>query len=114
MLRIKITTRTAVCFAGHVKNLIAKENNEVEEKAKEWEVDPSDVRCNGCKNNINSNCCVDCDLKQCAESKRGEFCFQCEGYPCKNLLDFRNDKYSHHSIVLKNLEFIRENDWNVG
>jgi len=29
-----------------------------------------------------------------------DYCFQCKDFPCDKLINFKNDKYEHHSIVL--------------
>ncbi len=96
-------------YCGACAVLVANESGEIEKKAKEWGEKPADLRCFGCKSNTNSVYCRECELKQCAESKKVEFCFKCDEFPCERLVVFKNDKNPHHSIVLKNLEHICKN-----
>ncbi len=92
------------CGACHV--LIANRKGIVEETARKWEMDPEDIHCHGCKTDVTSVYCRTCDIKECAENRSTEFCFQCEEYPCPRLVEFRNDECPHHSVVLKNLDII--------
>jgi hypothetical protein len=95
-------------FCGACENLLVSEKGEVEKAAKEWNVEPEDINCFGCKSEKNAICCIDCDFKKCCESKNIDFCFQCKNFPCLKLIEFKNDKYPHHSIVLKNLASLNE------
>ncbi len=95
-------------YCGACAVLIANREENLEEKAQEWNMDPADLRCAGCKSDETSIYCMDCDIRECAENKKVDFCFQCAEYPCERLIGFRNDKYAHHSIILKNLETIKE------
>ena len=81
---------------------------DVKKAAKEWDMKPEEIRCYGCKTNDVSSYSKDCDFKKCAEDKGVNFCFECENFPCQKLLDFENDECSHHTGVLKNLEFIKK------
>ena len=95
-------------YCGACAILLSNEKGEIENDAKSWNMNVEDVRCFGCKSKINAIYCRDCEFKTCCESKKINFCFQCNEYPCSKLLDFKNDKYSHHSVVLKNLESIHQ------
>jgi hypothetical protein len=94
-------------YCGACDVLVANEEGAVEVIAQAWNMAPGQLRCHGCKSQVNAVYCVDCDIKGCAESRQVEYCFQCDEYPCSRLLDFRNDAHPHHSIVLQNLDFIR-------
>ncbi|MBN2543635.1 DUF3795 domain-containing protein [bacterium] len=87
----------------------ANKMNIVEETAKKWKLKPENIRCHGCKSDMIAVFCTDCHLKLCAEKKKVEFCYECDEYPCENLLNFRNDEHPHHSVILNNLEYIKEN-----
>ena len=65
-----------------------------------------DCKCDGCKQ---INICGDCDIKDCAISKKIEHCGECQDFPCKILLDFANDRVPHHKNAMKNLNFIKNN-----
>jgi predicted RNA-binding Zn-ribbon protein involved in translation (DUF1610 family) len=95
-------------YCGACDVLQANEEGRIEELAKEWDIDPDDIVCHGCKTEISSVYCRTCDIKKCAEDKKVEFCFQCSEYPCPLLVEFRTDECSHHSVVLKNLGMIKE------
>jgi hypothetical protein len=48
-------------------------------------------------------------LKSAVWTKKKEFFFEYGSYPYLNLVEFKNDKYPHHSIVFKNLTSLKEN-----
>jgi len=98
-------------YCGACEVLIANKNGEVEKLAKAWNMKPKELRCHGCKTETTASFCATCDVKKCAENKV-EFCFQCNEYPCARLVEFKNDKYPHHSVVLKNLNSIRDKGIN--
>lgn len=95
-------------YCGACEILFMNELGNIEEKAKEWKMSINDVKCSGCKTTQNSIYCIDCDIKLCAESRNVEFCNECSSFPCSRILNFRNDKYPHHSVVFKNLKTIKE------
>lgn len=97
-------------YCGACDVLIANKNGNVEKLAKAWNMKPEKLRCHGCKTEIISSFCATCDIKKCAEkeNKKVDFCFQCAEYPCARLVEFKNDKYPHHSVVLKNLDIIHD------
>jgi len=95
-------------YCGACGVLIANERDKLEQLAKAWEVEPEKLECHGCKSETSSSFCVSCNIRSCAESKEIDFCFQCEQFPCTRLVEFKNDKYTHHSIILRNLAFIRD------
>jgi hypothetical protein len=100
-------------YCGACAILLANEKGEAEKRAKEWKMKPEELKCHGCKSETIATFCVTCDLKKCAEDKKVDFCFQCDEYPCARLLEFRKDKWPHHSAVLKNLDFISEKGWDM-
>ena len=94
-------------YCGACDTLIANREKRAHELAKNRGRSLEDVTCNGCKTNIISVYCRKCELRKCAKDKEVEFCSECPEYPCQKLMDFRHDKYSHHSVVIKNLDFIK-------
>ena len=94
-------------YCGACAVLIANENDEVQKKAKEWDVKPEEIKCFGCKSNVTAIYCKSCEMRQCAKKKQVEYCYECDDYPCSRFKEFRDDKYPHRSTVLKNLESIR-------
>ncbi|MDK2879301.1 MAG: hypothetical protein PWR06_2017 [Thermoanaerobacteraceae bacterium] len=95
-------------YCGACDTLIANMENKVNELAKNLGRTSEDVTCHGCKTTVNSVHCRKCELKRCAKDRKIEFCCECPEYPCQRLIDFRHDKYSHHSVVIKNLDFIKK------
>ena len=94
-------------YCGACGTLHAFREGTLEEQAKLVDEDPADLQCAGCKTNVTAVYCTGCYFRDCARDKGIEFCFECENYPCDRLVAFRNDKWPHHSSVLKNLETIR-------
>lgn len=99
-------------YCGSCEVFLANRKGLVDELAREWEMNPADLRCNGCKDELVATFCRSCKIKGCAEDKGIGFCFQCADYPCKILSDFKNDHRPHHSIVLYNLALIKDNGLN--
>lgn len=96
-------------YCGGCEVFLINKRGIVDEKAKEWDMKPEDLKCNGCKTATVSAFCRSCKIKKCAETKGIEFCYQCPDYPCMIIKDFKNDEHPHHSIVLHNLSSIKEN-----
>ncbi len=95
-------------YCGACDILLANKRNLLEETAKSWNMKPNDLMCHGCKTDTTSTYCKTCDIKKCADSRNIEFCFQCDEYPCSYLLEFKSDECPHHSVILKNLNFLRD------
>lgn len=95
-------------YCGACDVLLVNERGTVEEAAKKWDMNPEEILCHGCKSDVTAIYCKTCDMRECAEDKKVDFCFQCAEYPCDRLVAFKNDEYPHHSVVLKNLETIQE------
>ena len=88
--------------------LVANQNNTVAARAAEWGMEPENLVCHGCKSEHTAVFCVKCEMRTCAQEKGIEFCFECDSFPCTMLVNFNNDKAAHHSVVLHNLNRIRE------
>lgn len=95
-------------YCGGCAILLANREGTVEEIARAEGVQPEELRCHGCKTEVVATFCTDCYMKECAERRGIEFCIECDEYPCERLVAFKEDKYPHHSVVLKNLERMRE------
>lgn len=94
-------------YCGACETLRANMEDRIDELARQRERTVEDVTCFGCKTEINGSYCRRCVIKQCAKDKEIEFCSDCLEYPCQRLRDFCDDKYPHHSIVTKNLEYLK-------
>lgn len=99
----------SVCglFCGACDVLLANKANQLEEMAKLENMSVADLRCHGCKSVVNAVYCIDCDMRLCAIKKKIEYCFQCDDFPCARLQDFNNDRCPHHSVVLNNLNIMK-------
>lgn len=95
-------------YCGACAVLIANREGTLKESSQKWDTDPEDLKCHGCKTETNAVYCKTCDIKQCAENKQIDFCFQCAEYPCTRLVEFRNDEFPHHSVIFRNLEIIQK------
>jgi hypothetical protein len=93
-------------YCGACDVLQANKSGTIETLAQAWGEEPEQLRCRGCKSEINAVYCKECGIKLCAKNKEVEYCFQCDDYPCTRLVAFRNDDHAHHSIVLRNLDHI--------
>ena len=60
-------------YCGACLVLGANQKNEVEQVAKEWKMQPEEIKCFGCKTETNSIFCIDCEIKLCAQKKKVEF-----------------------------------------
>ncbi|MCK5115264.1 MAG: DUF3795 domain-containing protein [Candidatus Aegiribacteria sp.] len=80
----------------------------IREMANDWDRNPEDLRCDGCKTSVNASFCTDCQIRRCARKRGVEFCIECEIFPCEIITQFRNDDASHHSVIFRNLELIRK------
>jgi hypothetical protein len=95
-------------YCGACDVILANEGGYADKLAEEWHRESEELRCHGCKTEICAIFCLKCEIRQCAQQKNVEFCFQCGKYPCTRILAFRNDKNPHHSVILKNLKIIEK------
>jgi len=95
-------------YCGACEVLRANKTNRIEEAATAWGMKAEDLLCHGCKSEVNSIYCRDCEIKDCARTKGVEFCFECFDYPCQYLTDLQKDEDPHHAVILDNLDKIKE------
>ncbi len=95
-------------YCGACDTLQANREGRINELAKTWNRKPDELSCHGCKTTVNAVFCGNCAIRSCAINKKVEYCFQCHDYPCQRLVDFRQDRHPHHSIILHNLEMIQK------
>ncbi len=94
-------------YCGACEIFLARRKGLLGELAEKWGREKSEILCHGCKTEIVSIYCRSCSIKACVGEKKLQYCFQCRLFPCKKLLDFKNDQHPHHSIVFRNLELIK-------
>jgi len=95
-------------YCGACGTVLADKEGSYEELAKKWGMKPEDLVCHGCKSETVAVFCQKCTFRDCVVSKKIEYCFQCDDFPCKDLVNFRNDQAAHHSVVLHNLNRMKE------
>jgi hypothetical protein len=98
-------------YCGACAILVATERGEVEkllEKKEAAGYTVEQLTCRGCKTDVLARWCADCEMRRCARERGVAFCCDCDDYPCEHNKAFHADKYAHHSVVIKNLEAVRE------
>jgi predicted RNA-binding Zn-ribbon protein involved in translation (DUF1610 family) len=95
-------------YCGACPVLVANQKGTVDELAREFEANPAELVCAGCKSDTLAPFCADCRFIPCAREKGVEFCVGCDEYPCERLTEFRDDKWAHHSVITKNLDRLKE------
>ncbi|RPI76179.1 MAG: DUF3795 domain-containing protein [Desulfobacteraceae bacterium] len=87
--------------------MAANKNKTLESLAQKWNRPVAQLECSGCKSGRVSVFCRQCVIKNCAQTKAVEFCFECPEYPCPQIVAFNNDEDPHHSVVLKSLDNLK-------
>ncbi len=65
--------------------------------------------CKGCKGDRSAHWSPDCKiLTCCVDEKNYEFCYQCDDFPCKLLVEWANQNESY-SLALNRLKDMKEN-----
>lgn len=97
-------------YCGACAALLATERGKVEKLLEHEEpgYTVTDLTCHGCRTDVTACFCTDCEMRLCARERGVAFCADCDDYPCEHVRAFQADQYAHHSVVLKNLEAIRE------
>ena len=80
-----------------------KDNNEdlKAKLAKSLNIQPEDIKCEGCNSEIVFFFCKICNLKKCVQKKGLESCVECEEFPCRKIERFPAK------------EFIKKLKWDV-
>lgn len=77
----------------------------------DWEVKegiPRDeIFCKGCLSNLVNEWCSNCNFRKCVKEKGISYCFECEDFPCKKLIDFSKTR-PHRTLGLRNLKQLKE------
>ncbi|HUT98453.1 MAG TPA: DUF3795 domain-containing protein [bacterium] len=95
-------------YCGACPVVLANERGNVEQRAAEWGMKPEELACFGCRSQTTAVFCTDCGMRLCARNRGIRSCCECGEYPCEILKNFQADEHPHHSVILKNLETIRE------
>jgi hypothetical protein len=95
-------------YCGACPVLVANKKGAVDELAEKFGMDAADLVCAGCKSGTVAGFCLECLFIPCARAKGVESCSDCKEYPCERLTGFRDDVSPHHSVVIKNLDRLKE------
>lgn len=97
-------------FCGACPFYVKTKSGEIKDLAYKLLKPVDDIACFGCKskkrfNDLSRNCAIRC----CCIKKEIESCIECDSYPCKDYLNFLNDKnfpyrkeYNSHLSLIKN------------
>ncbi len=66
-------------------------------------VEPKELACEGCLSDVLAVHCRECQLRDCALSKKITHCAQCVDFPCPQITEFNNDEFAHHSEVIESI-----------
>ncbi len=66
-----------------------------------------EIYCSGCTSDLVNEWCSNCYFRECATERRITYCFECEDFPCKRLVDFSKTR-PHRTLGLMNHKQIRE------
>ena len=85
--------------------------NDKDQTLIDWEVKigmPRDeIYCRGCTSDLVNEWCSNCDFRKCVKEKGITYCFECEDFPCKKLVDFSKTR-PHRTLGLRNLKQLKE------
>jgi hypothetical protein len=109
-----VKNRVGICglYCGTCPYYLAFRNNDTEliqRLAREKNLAPEEIRCDGCLSNRVSTHCADCrhGFRECSAQQGVTWCFECSQFPCKRLEDFKDihvvNGVSHHAHVVEDL-----------
>ena len=86
-----------------------RENLQKELVKKYSNLKPEEVKCQGCKSEgYVFRGCQKCKIRQCAQEKKLEFCFECSEYPCEKIEHFKNTGLAHTFVACHSLKDIQQ------
>lgn len=69
-----------------------------------------DLRCRGCRSEVNSFYCADCTIRKCVKGKGLNFCSECDDYPCEFLKEFQI-AMPHRAELFQSLDILRKSGY---
>jgi len=69
-------------------------------------VPPDQVFCRGCRADLVNEWCGNCKFRKCTKDRGVTYCFECDDFPCRPLIDFGKTR-PHRTLGLRNLEKLR-------
>lgn len=109
-------------YCGSCPNYLAprvKDTEELNNIASAKEMQPDEVRCDGCLSDFVMPDCVTCrhGFRACAEEHGVTWCFQCAEYPCQRLDNFSKihivNGICHHANIIPDLAYLKERGINA-
>ena len=102
-------------YCGACDILMAYKHGYEEKIAPYLNVEPSQIKCHGCKTDTIFGNCNNCKIRNCAIIKNVEHCIHCDDFPCNNFhatlfSKEHSNKFPHVKIIPNNLEDIK----NIG
>lgn len=94
-------------YCGACDIIMAYKNGYEDKIAPYLNVEPSQIKCHGCKTDTLFVNCENCKIRNCVINKNMEHCIDCDNFPCSF---FDENTLPHWKIVHKNLTIIK----NVG
>lgn len=98
----------AVCglYCGACDVYLATQRGTQDQLATAWGRPTAEVTCHGCRSDVRSIFCAECEIRSCAAGRRVEHCAACPEFPCERLVAFR-DSAPHHGSVLRDLRRLK-------
>lgn len=97
-------------FCGACSIYHASHGNEalMNQLSKVFNLPPEKIKCNGCGAITEDSWCFGCKFIKCTEEKAVDLCENCSEFPCQIAIEFHNDKYTHHRLVLNDISRRKE------
>lgn len=98
-------------FCGACDVLMAYKTGNEDKIAPYLNIEPSQIKCHGCKSDTVFINCQKCNIRNCAINRNIKHCIDCDDYPCNF---FNENKLPHWKITSKNLMTIKNigvNQW---
>ena len=67
---------------------------------------PDQIFCKGCGSDVLNEWCANCEFRKCVKERGIVYCFECEDFPCKKLIDFSKTR-PHRTLGLRNLKQLK-------
>ena len=90
-------------------------NEKLRDEIVEWfrkerneNVEPEQIRCEGCKGSLKVHWSPNCKMMLCARKRGLQYCFECGDFPCTYLNEFASDGTAHHKRTVENLRSMKE------
>jgi hypothetical protein len=88
-------------------------NEKLKKELLDWfqaNIDPNihEIKCERCRGFSNECWTEDCELRNCAQERNLEYCFECPDLVCEKLEKFANSGPKHHKRTIENLREMKD------